>query len=133
MTLATRPDAKRLNWRDLILVADDTPAEIIKALDDYFAPFAQPEGEMVDGKFKYGERQPCIQCDAPMLGSLVDQFLGEAGFTWGLVHGEGHCRHCGWPARLYHFIKDENGEDLATIRNVLLQYHPSVVSKREPA
>lgn len=125
-----RPMVAHLDWRDLISVAADTPAETLRALDNYFAPFARPEGERIDGRFKYGERQPCIKCDAPMVGNLVDQFIGSAGFTWGLVHGEGHCRKCGWPARLYHFIKDENGADMVTIRNLLLQYHPDFVSHK---
>jgi hypothetical protein len=52
-------------------------------------------------------------------------------FTWGLAHGEGHCYKCGWPARLYHFIKDETGKETRIVR--LLQYHPSVISLRGSA
>jgi hypothetical protein len=49
-----------------------------------------------------------------------------ATFTWGLVHGEGHCYDCGWPARLYHFVKDAEGKETRVVR--LLQYHPDEIS-----
>lgn len=49
-----------------------------------------------------------------------------ASFTWGLQHGEGSCAKCGWPARMYHFIKTPEGEDKRVVR--LLQYHPAIIS-----
>lgn len=38
-------------------------------------------------------------------------FCGVGFFGWGLVHGEGNCS-CGWPATLYHRIRDrrEDGD-----------------------
>ncbi len=50
-------------------------------------------------------------------------------FTWGLAHGEGHCHECGWPARLYHFVKLPDGKDDRIVR--LLQYHPDGISLRK--
>jgi hypothetical protein len=51
---------------------------------------------------------------------------GEAAtFTWGMTHGEGFCVKCGWPARLYHFIKTD-GIETRIVR--LLQYHPDGIS-----
>jgi hypothetical protein len=63
-----------------------------------------------------GRDRPCLACGEFMCG-----------FVWGIVHGHGHCRECSWPAVLYHFIKDRDGKDLATIRGVLLQVHPDFV------
>jgi len=108
-----------LDWRDLISAKDDTPAETIKALDAYFAPFACRPAD---------EGQPCLECGKPLVG-LAALLLG-GGFEWGLIHGEGHCANCKWPARAHHFIKDEAGDDVMTIRNFVLQYHPDVVSRR---
>ena len=81
--------------------------QVIEGLpDDYVKAFAEP---LPDGE--------CLSCR-------------KAGtFTWGLVHGEGHCYKCGWPARLYHFVKDADGEDARVVR--LLQYHPDSISLRE--
>ncbi len=74
---------------------------------EYVAPFAEP---IPGGK--------CLSCGR------------EATFTWGLAHGEGHCYECGWPARLYHFIKAENGTERRVVR--LLQYHPDGISIKKP-
>ncbi len=49
---------------------------------------------------------------------------GWGTFTWGLAHGSGYCVTCGWPARLYHFIKDEAKEKRIVL---LLQYHPKEI------
>lgn len=66
-------------------------------------PFAQPDA---DGK--------CLCC-------------GETWtFTWGYVHGEGHCYECSWPARGYHFLKDDQGQETRVFR--VLQYHPDGIS-----
>jgi len=53
-------------------------------------------------------------------------YCGEAHtFTWGIAHGAGHCYKCGWPARLYHFTKGDDGAEKRTV--LLLQYHPSEI------
>lgn len=131
--MANEQIVKRLDWRTLMSVGDDTPDDVLAALDAYFEPFSQFGFEIEDGKQVFIEEQPCNGCGKNMTPSLADQILGDGGFTWGLVHGEGHCRSCGWPARLYHFIKDSDGEELLMLRNVLLQYHPDFVERRATA
>lgn len=69
---------------------------------DYGNKFAEP---LPDGK--------CLCCGV------------RGAFTWGLTHGEGYCHYCGWPARLYHFIKDHTGNEQRIVR--LLQYHPDQI------
>ena len=114
-------EVKHLDWRTLMSAKDDTPAETITALDKYFEPFAQPVhatgGEIL-----------CIECSQPLTG-LLSSFLG-GGFEWGIVHGEGHCGGCRWPARAHHFIKDENGSEVITVQNFVLQFHPDFVTRR---
>lgn len=93
--------------------------EFAEDLTAYLHHFAAPNGE----------GHPCLRCSEPMVGSSADSMLvamgmTRGGFEWGLVHGHGHCRCCGWPATLYHFIKDRHGKELLTIRNILLQQHP---------
>lgn len=126
------PTAKRLDWHTLIKTEPETSAKVVSALDKYFEPFAQPPGEVdeYDGKFRVAKGQPCLKCDRPLMNGLLG-FLTNEGFTWGLAHGEGHCSVCRWPARMYHFIKDAEGNDVATIRGVCLQYHPDFVEERK--
>lgn len=71
----------------------------------------------------------------PKCGSKLGGFLGS--FTWGIVHGEGICtggltgEKCGWPARGYHDIKDDQGEAIFEQRlPIALAYHPDVVESR---
>lgn len=130
MTRADGPIA-RFDWHTAITAAPDTSAELVAALDSYFAPFAQPAGEVdeYDGKWRVVEGHPCLKCDKPLSG-LVSFLLG-GGFTWGIAHGEGHCSACHWPARAHHFIKMADGSDAATIRNFVLQYHPDFVTEKK--
>lgn len=66
---------------------------------------------------------PCIRCGTPLGGMC-------GSFTWGICNGEGFCGHCKYPVRAIHriFEKDGDQEPLATLSNVILQYHPSVLS-----
>jgi hypothetical protein len=112
---------EKLNWRTIIKAADDTPPDLIAAFDAYFAPFAQPDKD----------EARCPGCEKSLTG-LSAMFLG-GGFTWGLVHGEGHCAACHWPARAHHFIKDAKGDDVITLRNYVLAYHPDSVERRATA
>jgi hypothetical protein len=120
---------EKMNWRTVIDAQPETPQSTIDALDKYFEAFAQVSLTEKDGKKILGE-QPCIKCDEPLNGMMAMMF-GKGGFTWGIAHGEGHCKNCGWPARAYHFIKDSDGKDLMTLRNVILQYHPDYVTERK--
>lgn len=125
-------EVQKMDWRTLIDATPETPPDIIEAFDKYFDGFAQPDIKMVDGKKHLGDL-PCLKCDEPLAGGLTSFLLGKGGFEWGLAHGEGHCKNCGWPARAYHFIKDADGKDLMTLRNVILQYHPDYVTERKKA
>lgn len=125
----TKPEAERLDWHTLFKLKDDADPAFVSALDSYFECFAQPKMKIgEDGRGDIGD-QPCIKCEKPLL-CLMSMVLG-GGFTWGIVHGEGFCRECKWPARAHHFIKDAEGKDVITIRNVILQYHPDFVSERK--
>jgi hypothetical protein len=70
----------------------------------------------------------CICCGTTQAG-IVGAFLG--GFQEGIVYGEGTCGTCGYPARSVHEIKDVDGKIICTIRNFLLQYHPSVLESED--
>lgn len=121
--------AAPLDWRTIFRVQAALEAETVRALDSYFSPFAQfPFVLSPDGKADIQHGHPCLRCGTPLLASLVGQLLGD-GFEWGLAHGEGHCRKCGWPARAYHHVCTADGELLVSIRYVILQYHPRVVKK----
>ena len=125
---------ERFDWRSILNVADDTTPDVIAALNQYFAPFARItfEAERAEDGKPVMDDQPCINCGKPLLGG-VSSFWNGGGFKWGLVHGEGQCSECGWPARMYHFIKDAAGDDLVTLRNILLQYHPDFVEAPAPS
>lgn len=125
-------DIKHLDWREVIKAQEGTDAAVCAALDAYFEPFAALPGEVTeDGSFKIAPGQPCINCGEGLSdGMMALMGFSKGGFEWGITHGEGHCRNCGWPTRAYHFIKDADGNDLMTLRGVLLQYHPDYVEKR---
>jgi hypothetical protein len=72
----------------------------------------------------------CFHCGSNRLATMVDQLLGTGGVKWGLVHGEAYCVVCNWPARMYHFAKKDDGEELFTLRNVPLSYLPEHVIKK---
>lgn len=60
----------------------------------------------------------CLSCDSRLSvygGGISAAFMSS--FTWGLMHGEGMCGHCHWPARMYH-----QSPDLRF--TLILQYHP---------
>lgn len=89
---------------------EDGFAAIKAECSDYLAAFVPPQAE-------------CICCGATLSGNeVMAAFLGT--FRWGLVHGEGKCGRCGWPARAYHAFGPF--ESL----NVIMQYHPERLSER---
>lgn len=62
----------------------------------------------------------CPGCNAILTRKdAVSGFLLGATFEWGLTHGVGHCRDCGYQARAYHF-------DVGPIKRfeAVLPYHP---------
>jgi hypothetical protein len=84
--------------------ADDELAQ----WDTYFAQFAK----MTDAK--------CVCCGNTLSCWLGMGFFG--GFEWGMVHGDGHCAYCRYPMRGHHHV-----DNLGSIRNLFLPYHPSVL------
>ena len=113
------PIAEHFDWHTLMSVEDGAPNSLTAALDKYFEPFADAPA---DGSVE------CLKCSTPlggMMGAVLD------GFTWGLVHGEGHCATCRWPARAYHFIKYDDKE--IRLPTFILQYHPDFVESKKRA
>ncbi len=104
-------------------VKEGADPKIIEDLRAYFHHFAAPNGD----------DHPCLRCKEPLTGGIAAALFGRGGFEWGLAHGSGHCRCCGWPATAYHFIKDRDGKDLMTIRNIVLQVHPDDIEVRSVA
>lgn len=105
----------RLQWTDILKVTDgELSPEDVAALTEHFSHFTRLD----DNK--------CPGCDSPLTGEMVQQLLGTVTFTWGLAHGEGHCRRCGYPARGYHY-------DIGPIKKLplVLPYHPDELVKRE--
>lgn len=103
------------NWK-----SDPDPA-LEAALDRYFSQFAAP------ARNEEGKRV-CINC-----GGVLDGFMHALGvgvaFQWDLAHGEARCSGCGWPARGMHYVKDDGGDEILTIRDFFLEYHPENVSR----
>ncbi len=92
-------------------------AEMKAAIDKQVAPFVPPQKE-------------CIGCGATLTGDDVVEAFLRATFVYGLAHGEGHCRACGYPARANHYAP-EGGAGLSFVR--VLQYHPDELEERKPA
>lgn len=67
----------------------------------------------------------CIRCGAEQ-GGMYASITGT-GFQYGLVHGEGTCGTCGYPARTVHKV-----EGVGTLSNLILQYHPLEVEVNPP-
>jgi len=104
------------------LTADDVfeglEPEDHPSLNEYLSSFAMP-GQRGEGNIILGGIT-CISCDTVMDGAC-------GSFEWGIAHGEGRCSHCGWPVRVYHFLKEEGPLEQFSL---LLPYHPDVVEQR---
>lgn len=125
--MTATPTAEHLDWRTIFTVAADAPDKTITALDAYFEPFAQP---VFDGEDGMSERpMRCLNCGKALTGFFASMF-GGGGWEWGIAHGEGRCASCGWPGRAMHYINHADGTEVVSIRNLVLQYHPDVVSTR---
>jgi hypothetical protein len=84
---------------------DPSDPEVRALLDEYLAHFLPPTRVPDD------YHQSCLQCGEQLF------------FVWGLAHGHGHCRKCGYPATAYHFVKRPDGTDLCRLE-AILQAHP---------
>jgi hypothetical protein len=105
-------DVPRVRASQYLSKADDAGAEADDELarwDAYFAQFAK----LADGR--------CLCCGESLRCPLGMGLFG--GFEWGIAHGEGRCKHCGYPMRGYHRV-----EGLGRIDNLFLPYHPSVLA-----
>ena len=105
----------RMEWRDVLILkeGESLPESDEKALSEYFRHFVKME----DGK--------CVCCGAKQgAKDIMEAFVG-AHFTWGIVHGEGFCSRCKWPARAYHF-------NVGPIERfeMIMQFHPDELSVR---
>ena len=107
-------EMEHCNWRDFITTSDDTPENVTDALDKHFQSFAAPGSK-------------CPGCEADLTHILFGTF------RWGLIHGHGHCQSCSWPAVAHHFIYDEAGKELMSLRNFVLVAHPDFVTRRKGA
>lgn len=83
--------------------------DVLKFLVPYLSDFVDPES------------------NCPGCGSKLHGFFGS--FTWGVVHGFGHCGACFYPCRAYHVVPNSadvgGGKDLRF--TVILAFHPSVL------
>ncbi len=71
---------------------------VAKYLESFHAPRYRESRGGVD----------CPRCGALLYGGdLIGQILQT--FEWGLSHGEGHCRACKWPVRMFHEFESEGG------------------------
>ena len=82
--------------------------EIAAKLDPYLADFVPFQKE-------------CICCGRVLVGTAPEVLLGLGTFRWGLCNGEGECRECRWPSRVYHDVPD------ALRWELVLQYHPDAL------
>lgn len=119
-------DVQHLDWRMFMNAAADTPATTIAALDKYFSRFVALEMKADHNGKPDIATQNCVGC-----GDILTGLLG--GWRWSIAHGDGECGNCGWPSRGHHFIKDENGDDLVTLRHFILQVHPDFVERKKRA
>lgn len=94
-----------------------------KIFAEYFANFIDPKSTE-SGSAGLAGSHDCVQC-----GRRLDGIIGT--FGWGLAHGEGNCGECGYPSRVHHRIRDEDGEVFADLRFAMLQYHPDGLERRE--
>ena len=105
-------DVPRVRAADYFSKTESTDAEGDQELarwDIYFAKFAK----LTDAK--------CLCCGTQLSCRFRMGIFG--GFEWGFVHGEGRCACCHYPMRGHHRV-----DDLGTIRNLFLPYHPSALS-----
>src|SRR5260221_478238 len=116
----------RLDWRTFMNASADTPASTIKALDDYFNHFAAVPIKTDEKGVPQIQTQTCCGCGKELTG-----IFGT--WRWGIAHGVGECGNCRWPSHGHHFITDEAGEGVVTLRNFILQLHPDFVERQKKA
>ena len=125
----------RMKWTDVFIVKDGAQPlseDAEKRLNKYFESFAELP------KNTTGERV-CFGCGQRFLSDMLMSAIlggmeGNTSWEWSLVHGECHCRVCGWPARAYRYDIGGKGEDALIKRlNMPLAVHPSLLEVSETA
>lgn len=114
----------RLSWRSFIKIEEGKlEPEQERALYEYFSKFIPNTNK----RFGTGDDLTidCVGCGKLLAGGIVGLFLGQT-FTWGIAHGEGYCRECGYPARAIHY-------DVGPIKRLefIFQYHPEEIRSNE--
>lgn len=129
-TTKTKENVAHFDWRTVMSAKADFPEKSARALDRYFRHFVavKIKDDEKGGKPVIQE-QKCVNCGEILTGFMA--MFGRGGFQWGIAHGEGHCGGCKWPATAHHFIKDEDGNDVVTLRGFILQVHPEFVTSRK--
>ena len=119
----TQAELEKLRAETPHMTIDDLGEFGPKATDEFKATMA---GYLHEFAKPVKGKMPCLRCGYDIIQDLVQQFLGaRGGFTWGLVHGHGHCKECYWPIVMHHHIKDKDGKELLTMQFIPLQIHPS--------
>jgi len=93
-------------WEVTIRGDDGEP---VKDLGRYLESFQPP-------RVTRNRQLACAGCGEALTGFLFGTF------EWGLAHGEGRCCRCGWPVRMYHYLKGQNGIEVHV--EIPLCYHP---------
>ena len=101
------------------ITGEDAPP-LVESCNEYLSQFIAPASEK--GNFLFSSSK-CVKCERPISGAL-------GSFVWGIVHGEGTCGNCGWPARAYHDIKHDGESVFDRPLQIVLQYHPDFVEKK---
>jgi len=92
---------------------------VVAYLAEYLKPFATP----ILREKEHSTEFLCLNCGSSLNGFLLGTF------QWGIVHGEGFCSKCHWPARLYHYLKLPDGTEGRIV--FMLQYHPDFVKRKK--
>ena len=93
---------------DIVKDAETLSDEARDRLDEYLRSFLEPQ-------FRHDkDDEPnaivCPSCKGHIYsGGIMDALM--SGFQWEIVHGEGFCSECGWPIRMYHFVKLDGDEE----------------------
>lgn len=135
MTIYPTPSndsVEKCDWTTFISADTDPPMETddMDTIRLYFEQFCAPTIKAKNGS----EKElvvTCPQCKK-VLNDMFEALVHGGGFTWGLLHGAGHCRECGWPCAGHHYIRSPDGEDLVSLLEFPLPYHPEYVTRIKP-
>jgi len=104
----------------------EVAAKYVAKINNYLKIFVKP----IESEFANSKHYVCFNCGEALTGLMATLMAKGGGFHWGIVHGEGFCGNCTWPCRAYHYLKDDDGSELLTLRGLTLQYLPEYVTKK---